>query len=100
MPHYTQIVFVRPGKEEVFRRFEDEVLPLLKKYDGRLLLRWRRTDGGCIEETIGKPYEVQLIEFGSVDDFDNYTNDQTRLSLLHLKEESVERTILLRGTVA
>ena len=98
MRYYTQLVFVKPGQEERFHEFEDHVLPLLDLYGGRLLLRWRRTEGCVIGSDAGEdPYEVHLVTFPTRTDFEAYSNDDARRSYLYLKDASVERVILVEG---
>ena len=97
MLYYTQLIFLKPGRADVFHRFEDHVLPLLEQYNGRMLLRWRRTPDCVIESAVGDPYEVHLVAFATAADFANYVNDGTRTSFLHLKDESVERVLLIEG---
>ena len=97
MRYYTQLVFVRPGREEAFHEFEDHVLPLLAKYGGQLLLRWRYTPGVAIDTVVGHPYEIHLVTFPTADDFRRYANDDTRSSYLHLKSSAVERVMLIEG---
>ena len=99
MRYYTQLVFVRPGKEEAFHEFEDHVLPLLAMYGGQLLLRWRYTPGVVIDTTVGDPYEVHLVAFPTADDFRRYASDDTRTTYLHLKDSAVERVMLIEGVL-
>lgn len=95
MVYYTQLIFIKHGQEEAFQRFEKHVLPLLEKYNGRLLLRWRRTHEGVIEGP--DPYEIHLVSFGCVEDFRHYVNDETREAYTHLREQSVERMVVIEG---
>jgi hypothetical protein len=95
--YYTQLIYLKPGREDFFHLFEEQVLPVLKKYNDSLLLRWRRTPDCVIETSVGTPYEVHLVSFASRDDFKNYAKDETRQSVLHLKDESVERVVLIEG---
>ncbi len=97
MLFYTQLIYIKPGREETFLRFEDHVLPLLEKYNGKLLLRWRQTDGCVVETGIGDPYEIHLVSFETIEDFRNYANDKTRLEYLPLKDESVAKIVLIEG---
>lgn len=96
---YTQLVFVREGREDAFQRFEDHVLPLLSKYNGKLLYRARPSVADVIATDIGHPYEVHLISFGSQDDFRAYAPDEERQKYLHLKDESVESAMLIEGSL-
>jgi hypothetical protein len=95
--YYTQLIFVKPGQEAVFERFEDHVLPLLEKYNGRLLLRWRQTPEGVVGAAFDAPYEVHVVSFATRDDFTAYAKDETRRSYLPLKNQSIERVLLIEG---
>ncbi len=41
MIYYTQLVFVKPGKEPVFHAFEEEMIPILSRHRGQMLYRAR-----------------------------------------------------------
>ena|ERR1700749_3300729 len=97
MLYYTQIIFVKPGQEDQFNLFESHVLPLLKKYNGTLIYRVRPGDGSVIETTIGNPYELHLVTFPAKEDFVGYSKDEGRLKYLDLKENSIERALLIEG---
>jgi uncharacterized protein (DUF1330 family) len=96
--YYTQLVFVREGKEETFASFEEHVLPLLSKYNGELLYRVGPRRDAVIESTIGRPYEVNVISFAAREDFDDYACDEKRQKHLPLKDDSVERILLVEGS--
>jgi uncharacterized protein (DUF1330 family) len=95
--YYTQLIFLREGREDAFHSFEDHVLPLLAKYNGELLYRARPSRTSVIESTLGHPYEVHLITFDSRQDFEAYAADEERQRHLSLKDESVERVLLIEG---
>lgn len=97
MLYYTQLIYLKPGMEADFLAFEDLVLPLLEKYGGRLLLRWRSAPGTVIESNCGDPYEVHLVSFASLSDFQAYARDAVRQQHLPLKERSVEKILLIEG---
>jgi uncharacterized protein (DUF1330 family) len=94
----TQLVFVKPGQEEVFHQFENVAMPLIAKYNGQLLLRIRPSENSIIENKIEKPYEVHLVSFPSETDFNNFMKDEERKQFLHLKEQSIESVTLIKGT--
>ncbi len=96
--YYTQLIFLREGKEDAFHSFEDHVLPLLAKYNGELLYRARAGRDAVITTTLGQPYEVHLITFESRQDFEAYAADEERQKHLPLKDESVERVLLIEGS--
>src|SRR6187402_3439658 len=94
----TQLIYVIEGQEEVFHQFEDIAIPTILKYNGQLLLRVRPDDKNYIENNIEKPYEIHLVEFASEEDFENFKKDEERKKFLHLKEQSIKSTLLIKGS--
>lgn len=94
----TQLIYLIDKQEQVFDEFESVAIPIILKYNGRLLLRIRPTADNFIESNIEKPYEIHLAEFETQDDFNNFMQDEERKKFLHLKEQSIKATILIRGT--
>jgi hypothetical protein len=94
----TQLIYIKEGQENVFHQFEDIAIPAILRYNGRLLIRVRPDDNSIIEDNIGKPYEIHLAEFDTEQDFKNFTHDEERRKFLHLKEQSVEAVLLIKGT--
>ena len=97
MLYYTQLIFIKEGQGEQFNLFESHVLPLLEKHNGTLLYRVRPTDDSVIASSMGKPYELHLVSFPSVEDFVAYGRDPDRLKHMHLKETSIEKALLIEG---
>jgi hypothetical protein len=97
MLYYTQVIFVKEGKQDQFNLFESYVLPLLKKYNGTLIYRVRPADDAVIESTVGHPYELHLVTFPVKEDFVAYSQDKERLQYMHLKEGSIEKVVLIEG---
>ena len=97
MIYITQLIYIKEGQEAVFHQFEDIAIPAISKYNGRLLLRVRPDDQSMIEDNIGKPYEIHLVEFDSESDFENFKQDEERKKFLHLKDQSVESILLIKG---
>ena len=98
MIYILQLIYIKDGQEEVFDQFEDIAIPIISKYNGRLLLRVRPTENSFIEHHIHKPYEIHFVEFDSEDDFKNFTFDEERKKFLHLKDQSIKASILIQGT--
>ncbi|NJN34940.1 MAG: DUF1330 domain-containing protein [Saprospiraceae bacterium] len=94
-----QLIYIKKGEESTFFAFEDLAIPLITRYNGRLLLRLRPTENDFIEVYIEKPFEVHLVEFYTDSDFQNFLNDETRQEFLHLKEQSIRNAILIKGTI-
>ncbi len=97
MIYLTQLIYIKEREEEVFDEFEAHAIPGILKYNGRLLLRIRPGENSFIEHSIDKPYEIHIVEFDSVQDFENFKQDKERLQFLHLKERSVRATLLIQG---
>ena len=99
MVYFTQLVYVRAGREAIFQEFEDIVLPLLAKYQGELLLRLRPDRRSKISGSSEAPYELHVVRFKSEDDLARYSNDEERKSVLHLKDASVASALLIKGAL-
>jgi uncharacterized protein (DUF1330 family) len=97
MIYITQLIYIKEGQENVFDEFEDIAMPLILKYNGRLLLRIRPDKNSFIENHIDKPYEIHFVEFDSEQDFENFKQDKERIKFLHLKEQSIKTSILIKG---
>ena len=97
MIYITQLIYIKPGQEKIFQEFEDVAIPIISKYNGKLLLRIRPQENSFIENKIDQPYEIHLIEFNSEEDFNNFSQDEERKKFLHLKEQSIKSAILFRG---
>jgi uncharacterized protein (DUF1330 family) len=95
--HITQLIYIKPGQEAIFHQFEDIAIPIIAKYNGKLLLRVRPTADEIIERTIESPYEIHLVEFINESDFENFMKDEERKKFLHLKEQSIRSSILIKG---
>jgi uncharacterized protein (DUF1330 family) len=98
MIYITQLIYVIPGQEKTFNEFEDVAIPIISKYNGRLLFRVRPDDRSFIEHQIDKPYEIHFVEFDSERDFENFKLDEERKKFLHLKEQSIKASIMVLGT--
>ena len=93
----TQLIYIKSGQEAVFNQFESIAIPTISKYNGRLLLRIRPSENTIIEQSIDVPYEVHLVEFNSDEDFKQFMQDEERKKFLHLKEQSIQAVVLIKG---
>lgn len=100
MIHLVQLVYVHPGKEDVFHEFEDVALGLLSKYRGQLVLRLRPPADATLVSIEEPPYEVHVVSFESDDDLSLFMADEERQRFLHLKSDSVRATLTIKGTIA
>jgi len=97
MIYYTQLIFVKKGLEADFNAFEDKVLPLLKDHNGKLIYRIRPDTNSIVEINGELPYEIHFVSFISKVDFENYKNDPKRLAAMSLKNNSIEKVMLIEG---
>lgn len=97
MLYITQLIYLKPGQEAIFDEFEAVAIPLISKYNGQLLLRVRPGLTDIIESNMEPPYEVHLVEFASENDFSNFMQDESRKQFLHLKEQSIRSSMLIKG---
>jgi uncharacterized protein (DUF1330 family) len=97
MIYITQLIYIQDGEQKVFDQFENVAIPIISKYNGRLLLRVRPAENDFIETRIEKPYEMHLVEFLNEQDFDNFMRDEERKKFLHLKEQSIKSSMLIKG---
>ena len=97
MIYIIQLIYIKEGQEIVFHQFEDIAIPIISKYNGRLLLRIRPNENSLIEYSIDKPYEIHIVEFDSEQDFENFKKDEQRKKFLHLKEQSIKTSVLIQG---
>ncbi len=94
----TQLIYIIPGQEEIFNEFESLAIPLISKYNGRLLFRVRPAENDFIEISIDNPYEIHLVEFNNQQDIDDFMKDEERKKFLYLKEKSIKSSILIQGS--
>ncbi|HPH45410.1 MAG TPA: DUF1330 domain-containing protein [Chryseolinea sp.] len=99
MIHITQLIYIKPGEEATFHRFEEVAIPIIQRYNGKLLLRVRPDPNEIIEANTEIPYEIHWVSFESEDDFENFKHDKERLQFLHLKEQSIKSSVLIKGIV-
>lgn len=97
MIYITQLIYIKPGAEDVFDQFEAVAIPIISKYNGKLMIRVRPNEYSVIEENIDRPYEIHLVEFASNEDFNRFLQDEERKQFLHLKEQSISASILIKG---
>ncbi|WP_405564332.1 hypothetical protein [Polaribacter sp. Asnod6-C07] len=98
MLYFTLMIFVKEGKEEVFHQFEKLSLPILEDYNGKLIYRLRPNKESFISAQEKLPYEIHFLSFNTENDFLNFTKDKKRNDFLHLKQESISSSLLIKGT--
>lgn len=97
MLYITQLIYIKEGQEKVFDEFESVAIPIISKYNGRMLMRLRPDNKAFIQSNMEKPYEIHFVEFDSEADFGNFMKDEERKKFLHLKEQSIKASVLYVG---
>jgi uncharacterized protein (DUF1330 family) len=97
MIYITQLIYIKEGEEKVFHQFEDVAIPIISKYNGKLLLRVRPNEHSFVEAAMDKPYEIHLVEFDDEQGFKSFMLDEERKKFLHLKEQSIRSSVLYKG---
>jgi len=98
MIYITQLIYLKEGAEDVFDQFENVAMPIIPRYNGKLLLRIRPKDSSFIEANIERPYEIHFVEFTTEEDFKNFMQDDERKQFVDLKNQSIKTAILIKGT--
>ncbi len=97
MIYITQLIYIKAGEENTFHRFEEVAIPIILKYNGKLLLRVRPDANAIVEANAEAPYEIHLVTFETENDFENFKLDKERLQFLHLKEQSIKSSLMIKG---
>jgi hypothetical protein len=99
MLYLTQLIYLMEGQEDIFNEFESHAIPIIADYNGELIFRVRPESKSFIEvgDSVGKPYEIHLISFESEADFCAFMADEGRNKYLHLKEQSIKVSFLIKG---
>jgi uncharacterized protein (DUF1330 family) len=95
----TQLVYIHPDKESVFDAFEAVAIPLVHKHGGELLLRLRPTPDNVVAGSMDLPYEIHLVRFPDEEAFARFASDEERQRFLHLKNDSMKSSLVVRGIV-
>lgn len=94
----TQIIHIHPKKEKEFLEFEEFAIPLMDEYGGRMMHRIRPSEENFIEHlTDTFPYEVHILSFPKEQNFIDFIADARRQEFIHLKNESVKTTFMIKG---
>jgi len=97
MIYLTILLFVKEGKEDVFEKYESAVLPLMKDFGGEVLYRIRPEKSNYIAAQKELPFEVHLVSFITKEDFEAYLKDTRRQKFMHLKEEAIKTSFIVKG---
>ncbi len=89
----TQLIYLHPGKQEVFEAFEAVARGVLGRYGGELLLRCR---GERIAGTLREPDEIHVVRFPDEGALQGFLRDPERAAVMGWKEEAVREVVTVR----
>jgi len=93
----TQLIYIREEQEKQFNQFEDIAIPVISKYNGKLMLRIRPNQDEVIGNPADIPYEIHIIRFENEEDYNDFLNDDERKKYLYLKEQSIKSSMIIKG---
>ena len=88
-------LFVRPGRETDFRRFETEAARIMARHGGRLERAIRPTATAPADAPL--PDEIHVVSFPSAEALAAYRADAELAGLAALRESAIARTELVVG---
>lgn len=97
MIYITQLIYLKSGQEDIFNQFEEIAIPLISKYNGKMLMRLQPHESDVIDSSIEIPYEIHLITFDTDQDLEAFMLDEERKKYLYLKDQSIQSVLLLKG---
>ena len=87
-------LFIHAGREAEFRQFETEAARIMKRYGGQIERVIRPT---VCAQSGGTPYEIHLVSFPSMKQFDAYKGDTELAKLAPLRQAAIARTEIIIG---
>ena len=97
MIYITQLIFIKEGEEKKFLEFESHAIPLMERFNGKIIHRVRPSNDAFVSEESEVPYEIHIISFDSEKDLNEFMSCDERLKFIHLKNESIKSTFLIKG---
>ena len=87
-------LFIQPGREVAFRKFETEAARVMQRYGGRID-RVIRPTVPAGEDPL--PHEIHIVSFPSLKRFEAYREDQDLVKLASLRQSAIARTEVTIG---
>lgn len=92
----TILVYLHSGEQARFREYEEQAVPLMWEYGGRVETMYRpKTIAGAGD--LETPDEVHVLSFATPDGYRLYRSDPRSAEIAHLREASVKRVVFLTG---
>jgi uncharacterized protein (DUF1330 family) len=87
-------LFIHPGQEVAFRQFEGEAARIMARYNGRIQHVIHPT---ATTSESPLPYEIHLVTFPSMSQFQAYRNDPDLAQLAPLRQSAITHTEIIFG---
>ena len=97
MLYLTVLLFVHPGQEDACGQYEEKVLQLLPKFNGKLLYRIRPEAATFADLAEELPYEVHVLTFPAKADFEAFRQDPERQALVPLAQQAIRKVLIIEG---
>ncbi len=97
MIYITQIIHIKSGEEAAFNEFESHAIPLMEEFGGKMIYRIKPTESNFITAEGELPYEIHFLSFESESKLEAFLKDKRRTEHIHLKEQSIKSTFLVKG---
>lgn len=86
-------LFLVPGREEHFSRFESSAVEIMRRHGGSIERRIRATPG----HDPSHPDEIHIVTFPDEESFARYRQDPSLLALQDLRATAIRDTIIWPG---
>jgi uncharacterized protein (DUF1330 family) len=87
-------LFIQVNQEVKFQQFEREATQIMQKYQGQIEKMIRPIYTGQENEL---PYEIHIIWFPSMEQFEAYRKDSDLAKLAALRQSAIARTEIIIG---
>jgi antibiotic biosynthesis monooxygenase (ABM) superfamily enzyme len=87
-------LFIQVDQEVKFQQFEREAIQIMQKYHGQIEKVIRPIHTGQKNEL---PYEVHIVWFPSMEQFEAYRKDPDLAQLADLRQSAISRTEIMIG---
>jgi uncharacterized protein (DUF1330 family) len=87
------LLFVRPGREREFERFEARAVRIMSRYGGRI----ERRVGFPAAEDASTPHEMHVLSFPDRDAFERYRRDPDVQAVANERAEAIRDTVVWYG---
>lgn len=87
-------LFIQVNKEVEFQQFEQEAVQIMQKYHGQIEKVIRPI---CTGQKNELPYEVHIVWFPSMEQFESYRKDPDLAKLADRRQSAISRTEIMTG---